>query len=454
MKTIITLTLAAVLTAGTFRAVAQTDDPLTALMKRRAQEEQQLGGQPAATDAQTPTSTNAVPMETPPAALEPTVESMTIEPSATSGSNTNGILLNFRNAPLETVLRYLSDAAGFHIVLETTVGGNVTVISSHPMTKDEAVDLLNAVLNKNGLAAIRNEQFLTILRQSDVRGRNIRVKIWDNDPASIPNNAEIVTQIIPIRFVEAAQLMRDLSPFVSPTATVIANEAANSIVITDTQANIRHLTEIIKAIDSSAEGETVVKVFTLKFANPNDVATLLSGIFPSDSGSQNPVNFRGGGGRGGGGGGGPFGGGNPFAALLGGGNTASSSQNRIKKQTQVIAVADARTQSVVVTASKDLMEQIDGMIKELDIPSEKDQSVHVAHIKTGDPYQLLQVLQSTFPASTTSRSGNTTSSSQNSALQTRQQNNATSQGNSSTTLGNSSVSGSRGGGSRGVIGGN
>ena len=454
MKTIITLTLAAVLTAGTFRAVAQTDDALTALMKRRAQEEQQLGGQPAAADAQTPTSTDATPTETPSATPQGPVELGPVEPSATSGGNTNGIRMNFNNAQLSSVLRYLSDAAGFIVQMDTQARGTVTIMGgNNAITKDQAVDLLNTVLNKNGLAAIRNGQILTIVDKSN-RGNNYLVQTWDGNPDSIPNSAEMVTKILPIRFVEARQLITDLSSFVSPSATVIANEAGNSIVITDTQANIRHLTEIIKAIDSSAEGETQVRVFPLKFANPTDVATLLGGIFPSDSGSQNPVNFRGGGGRGGGGGGGPFGGGNPFAALLGGGNTASSSQNRIKKQTQVIAVADARTQSVVVTASKDLMEQIDGMIKELDIPSEKDQSVHVAHIKTGDPYQLLQVLQSTFPASTTSRSGNTTSSSQNSALQTRQQNNATSQGNSSTTLGNSSVSGSRGGGSRGVIGGN
>jgi hypothetical protein len=115
-------------------------------------------------------------------------------------------------------------------------------------------------------------------------------------------------------------------------------------------------------------------------------------------------------------------------------------------------VADTRTQSVVVTASKDLMEQIDGMIKELDIQSDKDQTVTTVPIIHGDINQVLQALQSAFPASNTRNS--TTTSPQNSALQARQQANAASQGNSSTTLGNSSVSGSRGGGSRGVIGGN
>src|SRR5437764_15300543 len=57
--------------------------------------------------------------------------------------------LNFRDVPLDMVLNYLSDAAGFTIVLETKVEGRVTVWSNQPLTKEEAVNLLNSILNKN-----------------------------------------------------------------------------------------------------------------------------------------------------------------------------------------------------------------------------------------------------------------------------------------------------------------
>src|SRR5208283_5919518 len=126
---------------------------------------------------------------------------LTTEAPAT-GTNIDELRLNFRNAPLDLVLKYLSDAAGFIIIMDTQVHGNVSVISSHPMTRDEAVDLLNSVLNKNGYAAIRDGRTLTIVEKNDAKTRNIPVKT-SNDPKSIPNNAEIVTQIIPIRFVEA-----------------------------------------------------------------------------------------------------------------------------------------------------------------------------------------------------------------------------------------------------------
>ncbi len=371
----------------------------------------------------------------------------TFTPPEAAGTNANELRMNFKNAPLEMVLNYLSDAAGFIIVLDTQVRGTVSVISSQPLSKDEAVDLLNSVLNKNGYAAIRDGRTLTILDKNDAKTRDIPVKSGNN-PTDIPKNDEIVTQIIPIRFVEARQLVSDLSLFVSPQATVVANEAGNSIVITDTQSNIRHLAEIIRAVDNSAEAETEIRVFRLQYANPQDVATELGSIFPSSSsgGTQTPTRF--GGGFGGGGGPGGF-----FQRMMGGGGGGaggaggSSSTDRVKKATQVSAVADSRIQAVIVTGPKDLMEEIAGMMKDLDVPSTRDQKVFVFHMDNADPQQAAQVLQTMFQGN---NSRSTTGSSQNSALQQRAINNATTTSSSSSS---SSGFGTSGGGGRGGVGG-
>ncbi len=368
----------------------------------------------------------------------PKIQSAFTPPEA-AGTNANELRMNFKNAPLDMVLNYLSDAAGFIIVLDTQVRGSVSVISSQPLTKDEAVDLLNSMLNKNGYAAIRDGRTLTIVDKNDAKTRDIPVKSGNN-PSEIPKNAEIVTQIIPIRFVEARQLVSDLSLFVSPQATVVANEAGNSIVITDTQSNIRHLAEIIRAIDNSAEAETEIRVFRLQYANPQDVATELSSIFPSSSsgGTQTPTRF-------GGGGGGP---GGFFQRMMGGGGSGSgsTSNDRIKKATQVSAVADSRIQAVIVTAPKDLMEEIAGMMKDLDVSSTRDQKVFVFHMDNADPQQAAQVLQNMFQGN---NSRSTTGSSQNSALQQREVNNATTTSSSSSSSGFGSSSGNRTGGGRG-----
>lgn len=362
-------------------------------------------------------------------------------PGESAASNPDELRLNFDNVPLNMVLNYLSDAAGFVIVLDTQVHGNVSVISSHPLTRDQAVDLLNSVLNQNGYAAIRDGQTLTIMDKSDAKTRDIPVHVG-NDPDAIPKNDVIVTQIIPVRYVDATQLVSDLASFVSPQATIVANQAGNSIVVTDTQDNIHHLVEIIEAIDQSAAGETEIQVFPLKYANPNDVASELGQIFPSGStgnGQNNmPIRFGGPGGF--------------FARMMAANAAANSDNNRAQKQSQVTAVADDRTQSIIVMASKDLMPQIAGMMEQLDVPSPRDQKVYAFHLNNADPQEVAQILQSAFQSSTSSR-GSTSSSSQqqteNSALIQRENQNATTVGQTSSSI----SSGTGTGESRGLGGG-
>ena len=96
MKTIIKLTLAAALAAGTFEAFAQ-DDPLARLRAQRAQEQQQLGGQPVDTTssapdtAPTPVPADSAQAEPPPVMPDQTANFISSAPADwTNSISTNG----------------------------------------------------------------------------------------------------------------------------------------------------------------------------------------------------------------------------------------------------------------------------------------------------------------------------------------------------------------------------
>ena len=240
MKTKILITLATLCLSGLLapaiaqpadaqnnNAAAQPDQP----PPPDAGGDNAAGEPPPAMNAQpqpAQSGTNAVDQSQPSPAENQPVESAVILPRGSApqavsspytppaqavGAGANDLSLNFVSAPLDQVLNYLSDAAGFIVVQEARVSGSVTIRGSH-LTKDEAVDLVNAELNKNGFAAIRDGRTLTIVEKSEAKTRNIPVKTGNN-PATIPNDDVMVTQIIPIRFVEARQLVSDLSSFVS-----------------------------------------------------------------------------------------------------------------------------------------------------------------------------------------------------------------------------------------------
>jgi hypothetical protein len=64
-------------------------------------------------------------------------------------------------------------------------------------------------------AAIRHGRTLTIVNKDEAKTKDIPV-ILESNPDKIPKTDEMVTQIMPVRFIEVAQLLKDLQPLVAP----------------------------------------------------------------------------------------------------------------------------------------------------------------------------------------------------------------------------------------------
>jgi general secretion pathway protein D len=327
-----------------------------------------------------------------------------------------GLRFNFRGAPLETVLNYLSEAAGFVIVLETPVRGTIDMWSAQPVSRTEAVQLLNLAINKSGYTATLKGRTLVVSSKEEARKRAIPIRTG-NDPRQIPDNAELVMQIIPLERIDATQAATDLATLLPNSATITANVDSNSLVVTDTQSNVRHIVELLAALDGSAGSVASMRVFQLKNSDPQEMAALINNIFGGGqsgarSGTPQMPGF----------GGFPGFGGGPGAAIAamaaargsGGpgsrGSSASSSRGSrssggSSRGTPVVAVADPRTYSVIVSASKETLEDVDGIVRQLDASTARKQKVFVYSLEHGDVKQVESVLRNLFQGSNVRTTG-------------------------------------------------
>jgi len=90
------------------------------------------------------------------------------KPSTSAIAEDPQLMLNFEDVPLQSVLEYMSEAAGFIILGDTKVSGDVTILSKQPLNREEAVDLLDAILNEKGYTAIRRGRILKIVEKNKV----------------------------------------------------------------------------------------------------------------------------------------------------------------------------------------------------------------------------------------------------------------------------------------------
>ena len=353
------------------------------------------------------TAPQAAPPSEPAAAPSATAPATNALPPVTSEYGAEGLRINFRGAPLNLVLDYLSEAAGFIINKKTEVRGTVEIWSKQPVTKDEAVELLSSVLKQNGYTVTRNGRILTIITLDTAKTSSELPVVSGNEPDEVEPSDDMETRIIAVRYASAAQLVPNLEMLLPTTANLQANESANTLILVATRSDIKRMLKIISALDNSMASASSIKVRPLLYADAKETANLITQLFTPQSSNQ------GGGNRGGnfpnfGGGPGGFGGGGGFraaiAAMGGGGGGNRSGGNAAA--THVVAVADDRSNSVIVSAPPDLLTTIEEMLQKIDQPIADVMQSQVFKLVNADPNELADQLTTLFPDDSNSNNNN------------------------------------------------
>ncbi len=251
--------------------------------------------------------------------------------------------------------------------------------------------MLNAVLVDKGYIAIRNGRILKIASSQNAQKNDLPVEVG-SDPENIPRKDGMVTQILPIRYMEAGKLVENLSPLLSSNATISANESSNAIILTDTQTNIHRIAQIIHSLDTSISSISTIRVFPLRYADAKDFANVLTQLFSPDAGTsrngqnnQNPAAaFFGRFGRGGGGGGG------------GGDAPAAPDSAARKAASRVVAVADEQSNSVVVSAPDEYMSTISDIVSRLDTSTTDITETRIFRLDHADSVATATILNSLY----------------------------------------------------------
>lgn len=183
--------------------------------------------------------------------------------------------LNLKEADIRAFVTQVADITGYSFVVDPRVRGKVTVLSSTPMNRFEIYDLFLAVLQVHGFTAIPGEEVIKVIQQVDAKQT---AEILDRFP-TIPSE-QLVTRVVQVNNANALELVPILRPLVAKYGHLAGVAAANALIISDHEANIRRMEAIVRELDSPSKYE--VEVIQLQDAWVGDMVRLLQELAPDE----------------------------------------------------------------------------------------------------------------------------------------------------------------------------
>ena len=304
------------------------------------------------------------------------------------------VSIAFSKADLLNVLNFLSMATGIPIIVDADVKGTVTINSMRKVSLPLAYDVINSALRARGYTMVGT------LKDRMIRVSTLEKAVADRavvqegrDYTKLGESDSFVTQVIPLEYISAARLKEELKPLVADKqANLLAVSSSNTLIVTDTEGNVRRLLQVIALLDRDSSDVLDVDVYQCQYASAAALVSSLEKVFGITStppGGQQP-------GRGQPQGGQPNQQGQP---------TFATNDGPLSLKGEVHVAADDRTNSIVISASKEKIKLIRSLIEKLDINTTSEVKARVFPLKYADANLVASQLNAMFeqPQGSTSR---------------------------------------------------
>jgi len=254
---------------------------------------------------------------------------------------------NYKDADIRQVIEAVGEVTGKNFVLDPRVKAQVTMLSSVPMSADAFYEAFLSILSVYGFVAVPSGDLIKILPDANAR------QVPGVEMTDTPSRADdIVTQVIQVRNVAAAQLVPILRPLIPQYGHLAAYPASNMLIISDRAANVDRMLRIIRRIDQA--GDEDFEIIRLQHASAVEIVRIVNAL------SQ--------------------------GARAEAGAAAASTT----------VVADERTNSVLISSDKNERLRLRTLITHLDTPLEDGGDTQVRYLRYADSEELAGKLQAQY----------------------------------------------------------
>ncbi len=267
----------------------------------------------------------------------------------------NRITPNYKEADIRQIVEAVGEITGKTFIIDPRVSGQkVTMISSTPMSPEAFYEAFLSVLEVHQYAAVTSGDIVKIIPNATARQYAGPI---GTSGAKGPD--DIVTQIVQVKNIGAAQLVPILRPLVPQYGHLVAHPGSNMLIISDRAANVARIISIIRRIDQASDDE--IEVVPLQHASAAEVVRVMTALMQQPRADGAPVTTN--------------------------------------------LVADARTNSVLIGGDRSDRLRLRALLAHLDTPLEDGGDTQVRYLRYADAEELAGKLQQHYSAQQTAGTG-------------------------------------------------
>ncbi len=256
------------------------------------------------------------------------------------------VTLNLKDADISALISTVAEVTDRNFIVDPRVKGKVTVVSSRPMDSEEVYQVFLSILKVHGFAAVPSGEVIKIVPDVNAKQDGIPT-VSDSAPG---RGDQMVTRVVQVDNVAAAQLVPILRPLVPQQGHLAAYPATNVLIISDRASNVERLMTIIRRIDQVSDSE--IEVITLQHASATEVVRVLNSLNRAAPGAGKA----------------------PAAAM------------------QQVLVADERTNSVLLGGDRSMRLRMRAIISHLDTPLDAGGNTDVVYLHYAEATEIVDTL--------------------------------------------------------------
>ncbi len=185
--------------------------------------------------------------------------------------------INFQGVDLDQVLDVYARYVGRTLLRADLPQKKIILHTETSLTRSEVIQALQAVLALNGVSLINiSDKFVKAVPATQA---NQEAAPFNKETAAqLPDVGQYVTHIVQLKYVKPSEMTPILQPFAKLQNSILSIDSNGILVLRDNAENVKRMLEMIDQVDVSVPAEYISEVIPIKYALADDIASALNSL--------------------------------------------------------------------------------------------------------------------------------------------------------------------------------